>query len=473
MDNMLCDELLQEIFMKLPPSSSSSVSLVSKRWLSLFRSSRTSLSLRLLPPFPGVASLCSLLSDHSSLSSLSLFLSSDSAATAASTDSAVSDYILAAVSSCCPRLRALRFMSGPVSLSSLNSLSTACTRLTSLCINLPRPISLRWVLSFPSLRELAITWSSGGQEIDPSNQLEVWESDEIGTELGLQSLCLVGIRRDDWGVGWLWSSCKKLKKLRLQSCQGIGGPYSSFVQCLQNLEEVELRTCRSVIDGVLFHLAENCQFLNSLLVYDGGSRDGLLYFFSHCRSNLQKLDLRLPLDLNNDHLSAMASKLRGLLSLRLQNCCLVTGEGLKLLGTSGASSGLEELALINCDVVERESGLLATLGQHLRQLRKLDLSHNELLLDKEFISMSVSCTHLSDLKLRGCKGLTNAAIVAVLRSCKFLENVDIMHCGGIESEAIEVFVEKCPKLRRINVEENKLSDEAKTWASNRFIEVVV
>ena len=29
---------------------------------------------------------------------------------------------------------------------------------------------------------------------------------------------------------------------------------SSFVQCLQNLEEIELRTCRSVIDGVLFHL---------------------------------------------------------------------------------------------------------------------------------------------------------------------------------------------------------------------------
>ncbi|KAI9075564.1 hypothetical protein K1719_042470 [Acacia pycnantha] len=471
MDNVLCDEIIQEIFMKLPSSSSSSVSLVSKRWLSLFRSSRTSLSLRLLPPFSETASLASLLSDYSSLSSLSLFISFDSAVS--STDSGVSDNILAVVSSRCSRLRALRFMPDPVSLSSLNSLSTACTRLTSLCINLPRPISLGWVLSFPYLRELAITWPSGGQEIDPNNQLEVWESDETIADLGLQSLCLVGIRRDDWGVGWLWRSCKNLKKLRLQSCQGIGGPYSSFVQCLQNLEAIELRTCRSVIDGVLLHLAENCQLLNSLLVYDGGSQDGLLHFITNCRSNLQKLDLRLPLDLNNDHLSAMASNFRGLLSLRLQNCCLVTGEGLRLLGTSMASSGLEELALINCDVVERESGLLATLGQHLKQLRKLDLSHNEMLLDKEFISMSISCTHLNDLKLRGCKGITNAAIVSVLRSCKFLENVDIMNCGGIESEAVEVFVEKCPKLRRINVEENKLSDAAKMWASNRFIEVVV
>lgn len=138
-----------------------------------------------------------------------------------------------------------------------------------------------------------------------------------------------------------------------------------------------------------------------------------------------------------------------------------------------ACSVLEELALINCDVVERESGLLATLGQHLRQLRKLDLSHNELLLDKEFISMSVSCTYLIELKVRGCRGLTGAAMASVVRSCRFLENVDIIHCCGIESEAIEVFVEKSPKLRRINVEENKLSDAAKRWASNRFIEVVV
>ncbi|XP_058742188.1 sugar carrier protein C-like [Vicia villosa] len=57
------------------------------------------------------------------------------------------------------------------------------------------------------------------------------------------------------------------------------------------------------------------------------------------------------------------------LSLRHQSCCLVTGEGLKALGMA-VSNGLEELALINCDVVERDKGLLATLGQ----LREKELS---------------------------------------------------------------------------------------------------
>lgn len=327
-------------------------------------------------------------------------------------------------------------------------------------------------MSFPLLRELSITFS-GGREVNGVSQIDETD-DDVDVELGLESLCLVGVGRDDFGVGWLWRSVKSLRRLRLQSCQGIGGPYFCFVQCLKNLEQIELRTCRSVIDVVLLHVTENCQFLNSLLVYDGGSRDGLLHFISNCRSNLQNLDLRLPLDLNNDHLSAMALNFRGLLRVKFQNCCLVTGEGLRLLlGNSMASCGLEELALINCDVVERESGLLATLGQHLKRLRKLDLSHNELLGDKEFISMLVSCTSLNDLKIRGCKGLTSAAIVSVVRSCKSLECVDIVNCGGIDSEAIEVFVEKCAKLRRINVEENKLSDAAKLFASSRFIEVSV
>lgn len=198
-----------------------------------------------------------------------------------------------------------------------------------------------------------------------------------------------------------------------------------------------------------------------------------LFSCSHCRSNnLHKLDFRLPMDLENNHLFSIAMNFRGLSSLKLQSCCLVTGEGLKAIGMA-LSNGLEELALINCDVVEREKGLLATLGQHLRKLRKLDLSHNEMLIDKEFVSMLVSCIHLIDLKVRGCKGLTNVAMVSMIRSCKSLENVDIKHCFGIDSEAIEVFVKNCSRLKRLEVEGYKLSDDAKMWASDKFIEVVV
>lgn len=332
-------------------------------------------------------------------------------------------------------------------------------------------------MNFPSLKELSVFVCSGEgleQEIEFDGEYGWWANEDFDAELGLESLSLSGIRADDWGLGWLWRSCKKLKKLKLRSCEGVGDgrSFSSFIKCFQGLQEVELRTCRSIVDEVLLKLAENCNSLSSLLVYDGGSREGLLRFITQCRCNLQKLDFRLPLDLNNDHLSAVSMNFRGLSSLRLQSCCLVTGEGLKALGIA-RSSGLEELALINCDVVEREPGLLATLGQNMRQLRKLDLSYNEMLLDKEFISLLVSCNYLIDLRLRGCKGLTNAAMVSMFKSCKRLQNVDIMHCCGIEAKAIELFVLNSPQLRQVQVEESKLSDVARTWATNKFIEVVV
>lgn len=475
MDNVLCDELLQEIFTRLPrtPPSYLSVSLVSKRWLHVYRTSKTSLSLRIIPHDSVVFSLSSLLDRYPSLSSLSVVLSSSEPPTTTT----FFDHLLFVVSSSCSNLKSLRFSAGPVSVSSLLSLSKACNHITSLNVSLSRPLLLDWAASFPCLKELSIYACDGdgvGDEVsDHYRETELCLNEDQGRELCLDSLCLTGIRSEDLGVGWLWRRCKRLSKLQLKGCAGIGdgGSFAAFIKSLQGLEEVDLRTCRSIVDVVLLQLAENCDSLKSLLVYDGCSGEGLLQFIRHCRCDLQKLDLRLPLDLSNDHLSAIAVHFRSLSTLRLQSCCLVTGDGLKALGLA-MSSGLEELALINCDVVEREPGLLATLGQSLRQLRKLDLSYNETLRDKEFMAMLASCNYLIELKLRGCKGLTNMAVVSMSKSCKKLQTVDIMHCCGVQPEAVELFVLNSPQLRRVEVDQNKLSDVARTWASHKFIEIV-
>uniref|UniRef100_A0A2P2NJV4 F-box/LRR-repeat protein n=1 Tax=Rhizophora mucronata TaxID=61149 RepID=A0A2P2NJV4_RHIMU len=481
MDSVLSDELLQEIFTRVsksPSSSSSSLSicLVSKRWLRLYRTSKISLSLRLTLGNSTIPSLSSLLSQYPFLSSLHLLISSDPTITPTSTTMNFNDSLLFVVSCYCSKLKHLRYLGGPASVPSLRSLSNSCSLLTSLAISVSRPLFFNWVVSFSCLKELSIYLCDSSCVEDDfycKGESGLLLTEELDAELGLQSLSLSGIRRDDFGVGWLWRSCKKLNKLRLKRCEGIGDGRSllSFIRCLQGLEEVELRTCRGIVDGILLKLAENCHSLNSLLVYDGGSREGLLQFISNSRCNLQTLDLRLPLDLENVHLSAVSVHFRGLSTLRLQSCCLVTGDGLKAIGIA-VSSGLEELALVNCDVVERESGLLATLGQNLKQLKKLDLSYNDFLLDKELTSMLVSFTYLTELKLRGCKSLTNATLLSVSKSCKRLESVDVMHCCGIGAEAVEMLVLSLPRLRCLQVECNKLSEVARTWASYRLIEVV-
>nr|DAD22406.1 TPA_asm: hypothetical protein HUJ06_023869 [Nelumbo nucifera] len=254
----------------------------------------------------------------------------------------------------CSNLCRLRFLAGPVSPSALVSLSSSCKHLVSLSISSFRPFSFRWLTSFPSLKELFVVESHTSNSIHfPTLEFDSDDNDDgthtslPASELPLESLCLTGIGAGDRRIGWPWRRCTKLRRLQLRSCEGTGdgASFSFFVRCLQGLQELELRTCRTIADGVLLRLAEHDNSLNSFLIYDGGGRDDLHQFIRRCSSTLQKLDLRLPLDLDNDHLSAVAKNFRGV-SLRLQSCCLVTGEGLKTLGTA-MIAGLEELALIN------------------------------------------------------------------------------------------------------------------------------
>ncbi|KAK8592999.1 hypothetical protein V6N12_045090 [Hibiscus sabdariffa] len=474
MDAMLCDELVQEIFRKLPstPSSFPSVCLVSKRWLSLYRSSKTSLSLRFPPHNSTLLSLPPLLSHYPRLSFLCIVLSDATSSINNSSTTAFSDHLLSIVSSYCSNLHHLKFLASPISGLPLSSLSKSFSKLTSITVSLSRPLFLHWIVWFSCLKELCLYVCSTDGVDDEGKRFWLSSNDELDVKFGLETLCLSGVRADDKGVSWLWRNCRRLNKLQLKSCESVGDgeSFSSFIRCVEGLEEVELRKCRSIIDRVLLRLAENCASLNSLLIHDGCSREGLLEFITTCMCNLQKLDLRLPLDLDDDHLLAIAMNLGSLSTLKLQSCCLVTGEGLQILGTA-LNPTLEQLAFINCDVVDREVGFLATLGQNLTMLRKLDLSYNEMLDDKELVSMLVSCNNLVALKLRGCRKLTSITMASISKTCKSLQSVDIMSCAGIEAQAVEFFVLNCPQLRQIEVEESKVSGIARTRACHKFIEV--
>lgn len=368
----------------------------------------------------------------------------------------------------CPSIQHFRVLAPPVSVSCLVSLSASCSNICSLTVSLSRPVCFSWVVCFRSLKNLSVILS--GRDL---GEIEYADEIDCGSGFELERLCLSGVRAGDFGLNWLWKNCKRLRILQFKSCESVGDNalFSGFVEDLKGLQEVDLRTCRGIVDVVLFNLAEYCASLSSLLIYDGGSREGLLHFIRQCKCNLQKIDLRLPLDLDNRHLLGIAENFKTLSSFRLQSCCLVTGEGLKRFGVA-LSNVLEELVLINCDVIERESGLLSTLGQSLRHLRKLDLSYNDLLLDKELVSILVSCNYVRELKLRGCSGLTSAATFSMSKNCKLLESLDMRNCCGIEEEAIQLLVMNSPRLRRLYVEESKLSGVVRMLASNKVIEVL-
>ncbi|KAG5534838.1 hypothetical protein RHGRI_022833 [Rhododendron griersonianum] len=457
MDTILCDELLEEVLRRFPFSPAAAiVSLVSKRWLRLYRSSKRYLLLRISGDNCKPPSLSSFLAHFPHLSFLHITTNGGDDV------SNFPDQILLSVASSCPKLRTLCLKSAPVSLFPLLSLSTSCPHLTSLSISLSRPISFHWLVFLHSLKKLTVVFTpvpGEFEQVDTSKR-------NLNAELKLETLVLDGIRRGNYGFDSLWKSCKNLKRLELYGCQGIGDDLSvsSFVNCFNVLQEVELRCCGSIVNDILMRLVENCTSLNSLLIHDEGSSEGLFHFITNSRCKLQKLDLRLPLDLEDNHLLAVAEKFRGLSSLQLSSCFLVTAEGIRTMALA-MSNELEELALVNCNL---EPGLLTTLGQKFRNLRTLDLSYNEMV-DEEFISMLASCNCLRNVKVRVCEGLTDASLVSMFKSCKQLETVDIMNCPGIGAEAVELFVLNCLQLRVLFVEESKVSDISRSCSLKKFI----
>ncbi|KAG5534805.1 hypothetical protein RHGRI_022800 [Rhododendron griersonianum] len=442
MDRILCDELLEEVLRRLPTRSTFSrstadVSLVSKRWLRLYRSSVSDVSLSLAVDNCTPPSLSSFLSHFPHLSFL--------------------------------KITTLAYRIDGCQLLSHDDISDPPLRRLVLS-QADRHVSFHWLVFLHSLRKLAVIFYPVRVKFNPVDRAASKANFDDG-ELKLETLSLSGLQHYAHSFDWLWKSCKNLKKLQLRECQtiGIDVSVSSFVNCLKGLQEVELTTCVPIVDDILSKLAENCASLSSLLVDYGGSGEGLHHFITQSRFNLRKLDLELLNELEDNHLLAVAEKFRGLLSLRLDSCYLVTGEGLKTMA-SAMSNKLEELALIDCNV---EPGLLTTLGQRFRNLRKLDLSYNDKLVDEEFISMLASFNCLRELYVRGCNGLTNASVVSMFKSCKQLESVDLMDCRGTEAKVVELFDLNCPQLRQIRIEESKLSDISRSWASKKFIEVII
>ncbi|KAG9446477.1 hypothetical protein H6P81_012605 [Aristolochia fimbriata] len=464
--NLLCDELVLEILHRLPAAGAGTVSLVCKRWLHLHRCSKTVLSLR-LPPAATPPSLSAILSRYPSLASLSLVPDS---ASSPDPDALLSAAAAAVAVVATHGLRRFRFLAGPVSPGSLSLFGNSCRNLCSLSVASLRRLSFRFLVEFPFLKEFSVLDLKAAHVVMIAGEGEGEEEEFPAAELPIETLSLSGIGSGELGFGWLWRSCVNLRKLQLRSCEGTGDSFRFFPGAIRGLRELELRTCRTIADRVLLLVAGHALSLSSLLLYDGGSREGLLWFLSRASPNLRKIDLRLPLDLEDEHLSAIAANFPQISTFKLQSCCLVSGLGLKSLGPA-MGAALQHLALINCDAVEREPGLLTSLGQNLRRLRKLDLSYNEMLHDKELSAMLASCNSLVEIRLRGCGGLTDSLMDSIVRSCRRLEIADLTHCRGIGFSGIESFLLNSPRLSRIVVEESKLSDAAKTWASRKIIRV--
>ncbi|KAF9599231.1 hypothetical protein IFM89_036357 [Coptis chinensis] len=141
------------------------------------------------------------------------------------------------------------------------------------------------------------------------------------------------IRQEDWER---FVKSRLTPKFQSWSWQAIPKRKRVFVKVVEALVDVEgmvllkyFQFCMFLVDRILLLLAEHCSSLNSLLLYDGDSREGLHQFISRSRSNIQKLDLRLPENcVLSDAVYSLMVHSDGIqkLDLRLPENCVLSDE---------------------------------------------------------------------------------------------------------------------------------------------------
>lgn len=478
LNSALCDELLADILCKaFDATDRESISLVCKRWQRVQRHAKWKLGLCMPNDAAYAASFCaaipSLLAQHPYITCLSIKSKCNISA------ELLGVHIVTAIASSCKCLRQLYFTAAPISVGGLEELSQGCPYLCFLELLQPSSANCLPVLcNFTSLQELSIR----GHDEDAicANQDAVSTNDNFDAKslplsgsLQIKKLSLINMRSCmSCDLRWLWRSCGRLQKLELSGCDGVGdmATMSTFAHSLSLLHELKLHRCRGIAGEVLVLLSKHTLALKSLTVHDGADTEGLRLVLERCRG-LELLDLRLPLDLSKEDLLHIGQHGKCLRSLRLHSCWMATGADMQLLA-SNINSNLEELVLVRCRAIFQDPGTLSSIGQSLANLRSIDLSENEYLVDKELAAMLAACEDVHNLNLWKCCRLTDKVVDFISQRCVHLESIDIRSCEAMSTQAVTSLLMGCGHLKKIAVESSKLSTVARKLAFAKRIALV-
>lgn len=363
--SLLSDEILLQIFSKLPKSQQDSIFLVSKRWLylqgRLIRSIKLQnwnflISNRLFIRFPNLTHVdlihaCVISPQNSGISITHKFVSFQ----IDPKDSVFENYVLPSyeidvglrvLASGCPNLRKL----GVINMSEVGLLSV--------------------VEECPTLQELELHWCN--------DQVLVG----IGGFENLQLVKLVGnvdgfygSLVSDIGLTILAQGCRRLVRLELSGCEGSYDGVKAIGQCCQMLEELSFCDHR-MGDGWLSALSY-CENLKSLRFFSCKRIDcdpGPVEHLGFCRTlerlHLEKCQLRDKGNVRalflvsqgvkeivfrncwglDDENFCLASVCRSVKSLSLESCSMLTIQGLESVILHWKE--LESLSVISCNNIK-------------------------------------------------------------------------------------------------------------------------
>ncbi|GMH13138.1 hypothetical protein Nepgr_014979 [Nepenthes gracilis] len=250
---------------------------------------------------------------------------------------------------------------------------------------------------------------------------------------GCKSLVEIGLGKCSWltdaDIKLLVTGCNNLKILNL-TCDSItDASISTIVENCRNLVCLKLESCNLITEKSLEMLGSYCMLLEELdLTECCGVIDRALNHLSRC-SELQCLKLGLCTNISDKGLSYIASNCTKISELDLYRCPGIGDDGLSALSSS------------------------------CKKLKKLNVSYCNRLTDRGMEHIG-KLEELSDLEMRGLKGITGAGLMAVVAGCERLTQLDLKHCENIKDSGFWAVACYSKDLRQINLSYCAISDLA-------------
>ncbi|PHU12848.1 hypothetical protein BC332_19778 [Capsicum chinense] len=224
----------------------------------------------------------------------------------------------------------------------------------------------------------------------------------------------------------------------------IGLQALKFCECLIALSIVRSKmNCPASLTRVdnkgMFHVSEGCKRLESVKL--GGfakvTEAGYSSILYSCR-NLKKFEVLTSPLLSDSVIDNMTGVARSVVQLKFSSCSLLTSEAFEHL----SSFRKLELCIRKCEKVT-DKGIKSLFHDDrkiCKTLSVLDVGYIPKITDAAIFTIATAAKALTDLSLRFCNGVTDAAVQMLMdqpnHNSSQLQMLDLCSCRGLSAEAI-------------------------------------
>lgn len=241
-------------------------------------------------------------------------------------------------------------------------------------------------------------------------------------------------------------SVEDLVCLRLACCSFVDG---AVLQCIAsecvNLQELDLHCCRRIVSNAFAHVSKLKKLQRFVAYRTSIDSSSIIAIIRSC-PEMEHLNLGSCTTIQNydDVAINLGNYCRVLKSLDVWRAKTLTDIGLKALGTG--CQQLEELDAGWCTDLHSGTGCFVEFTQNCSHLKKLFLTANRTVCDRDLEAVAKYSRHLQQLDILGTREVSIQSILRVLNECKELQFLDLSFCSGIEPSLINIWKQKFPHV---------------------------